>query len=106
MQKKTAENAKTAAEIINLPAAVLRLVINYIVVYNFGDSAANVIHPSNPLHLIVCFEFFGYALTLRHLFYKSKNIKCPKALCFQGLPGTSKPVCIIPTRQIRIYYSP
>ena len=27
-----------------------------------------------------------------------QNIKCPKALCFQGFPGTCKPVVIIPTR--------
>ena len=28
----------------------------------------------------------------------SQNIKCPKALCFQGFPSTCKPVCIIPTQ--------
>ena len=40
---------------------------------DFCGSAANVIHPSNPLHLIVCFELFGHALTLCHLFYEPKK---------------------------------
>ena len=66
-------NKVTAAERINLPAAVLRLVVNYIVIYNFGGSATDVIHPSNPLHLIICFEFFGYTLTLCHQFYEPKK---------------------------------
>ena len=52
---------------------MLRLIVDNIVVYDFRGSAADVIHPSNPLHLIVCFEFFGYALTLRHLFYEQKK---------------------------------
>ena len=30
-----------------------------------------------------------------------QNIKCPKALCFQGFSGTCKPVDIIPTRWCR-----
>ena len=59
---------KTTAERINLSAAILRLVVNYIVIYDFCGSAADVIHSSNPLHLIVCFELFGHALTLCHLF--------------------------------------
>ena len=46
-----------AAERFNLPAAVLRLVVNYIVIYDFCGSAADVVNPSNPFHLIVCFEF-------------------------------------------------
>ena len=58
-----------AAERFNLPAAVLRLVVNYIVIYDFCGSAADVVNPSNPFHLIVCFEFFCYAFTLCNLFY-------------------------------------
>jgi len=58
---------------VNLPAAVLRLVINYIVIYDFCGSAADVIHTSNPLHLIVCFELFGHTFTLRHLPYEPKK---------------------------------
>ena len=52
---------------------MLQLVVNYIVIYDFGGSAADVIHPSNPLHLIINFEFFRYALTLCHLFYEPKK---------------------------------
>jgi hypothetical protein len=43
------------------------------VIYDFCGSAADVIHPSNPLHLIIRFEFFGYTLTLCHLFYEPKK---------------------------------
>ena len=56
-----------------LPAAVVRLVVNYIVIYDFCGSAADVIHQSNPLHLIVCFELFCHTLTLCHLFYEPKK---------------------------------
>ena len=86
---------KTTAERINLSAAILRLVVNYIVIYDFCGSAADIGHPSNPLHLIVCFELFGCAFTFCHLFYKLKNTKCLKALCFQGISGI---FVIIPTR--------
>ena len=55
------------------PCRLSRLVVNYIVVYDFRSSATNVIHLSNPLHLIVCFEFFCHALTLCHLFYEPKK---------------------------------
>ena len=48
--------------------AVFKLSINQFRIYDFCGSAADVIHPSNPLHLIVRFEFFCYALTLCHLF--------------------------------------
>lgn len=37
---------------------------------DFCGSAANVIHPSNPLHLVVCFELFRHALTLCKLPYQ------------------------------------
>ena len=62
-----------AAERINLPAAVLRLVVNNIVIYDFCGSAADVVHPSNPLHLTICFEFFRYAFALCNLFYEPKK---------------------------------
>ena len=66
-----------AAERFNLPAAVLRLVVNYIVIYDFCGSATDVVNPSNPFHLIVCFEFFCYAFTLCNLFYEpKKHILC------------------------------
>ena len=52
---------------------MLLLVVNYIVIYDFGSSATDVVHPSNPLHLIVCFELFGHALTLCHPFYEPKK---------------------------------
>ena len=42
-------------------------------VYNFRGSAADIIHPSNPLHLVICFEFFCHTLTLCHLFYETKK---------------------------------
>ena len=38
-----------AAERFNLPAAVLRLVVNYIVIYDFCGSATDVVNPSNRL---------------------------------------------------------
>ena len=28
---------------------------------------------SNPLHLVILFELFGYTLTVSHLFYKPKK---------------------------------
>lgn len=56
---------------ISLP--LLWLVINYIVIYDFCGSAADVIHPNNPLNLIICFELFSNALTFCHLFYESKK---------------------------------
>ncbi len=47
------------------------------VIYDFCGSAADVIHPSNPLHLIIRYEFFGHTLTLCHLFYEpKKHILC------------------------------
>lgn len=58
---------------VNLPAAVLRLVVNNIVIYDFGDSAADVIHPKNPLHLVLSLEFFSYALFFGKVFYYPKE---------------------------------
>ncbi|MBO5211769.1 MAG: hypothetical protein J6B80_07570 [Clostridia bacterium] len=40
---------KKTAESVNLSAVVLRLVINYIVIYNFFGSAADVVHLSTPI---------------------------------------------------------
>ena len=34
---------------------------------------SDVIHLSNPLHLIIRFELFGNARTFRHLFYETKK---------------------------------
>ena len=62
-----------AAERINFPAAVLRLIVDNIVVYDFRGSAEDVIHSSNPLHLVICFEFFRHALTFCYLFYEPKK---------------------------------
>ena len=42
-------------------------------VYNFGSSLLDVIHPTNPFHLVVCFELFGYTLTLCHLIYEPRK---------------------------------
>ena len=79
---------------------MLLLVVNYIVIYDFCGSAADVIHLSNPLHLIVCFEFFGYAHTFCHLFYEPKKqilslriyigkVSVQFAFCEQGRIKTS-----------------
>lgn len=55
----------------------VQLVINYIGVYDFCCSATNVIHSSNPFHLIVRFELFGHTLTFCHLLYEPrKHILC------------------------------
>jgi hypothetical protein len=32
----------------------------------------------------------------------SEKHKCPKALCFQGVSGICKPICIIPTRKTNL----
>lgn len=63
----------TAAERLESPCRRAWLGVNYIEVYNFGSSLTNIIHPTNPLHLIISFEFFGYTLTLCHLLYKPRK---------------------------------
>ena len=56
---------------------MLQLVVNYIVVYDFCGFVAYIIHSSDPLHLVIRFEFFCHALTLCQLFYKPiKLILC------------------------------
>ena len=50
-----------------------RLGVNYIVINDFCGSAADVVHPSNPLHLSIRLEFFSRALTFCHLFYEPKK---------------------------------
>ena len=62
-----------ATEENQTPCRRSRLVIDYIVIYDFCGSAADVIHLSNPLHLIIRFELFGNARTFRHLFYETKK---------------------------------
>lgn len=52
---------------------MLQLVVNYIVVYDFCGFVADIIHSSDPLHLVIRFEFFCHALTLCHLIYEPKN---------------------------------
>lgn len=54
---------------------MLQLVVNYIVVYDFCGFVADIIHSSDPLHLVIRFEFFCHALTLCQLFYKPKKHK-------------------------------
>ena len=56
-----------------LSAAMPQLVVNYIVIYDFCDSVADVVHLINPLHLIIHFELFGHTFTFCHLFYKPKK---------------------------------
>ena len=45
--------ANSGREIV-LPAAVLRLSVNYIVIYDFCGSAMNIVHTTNPFKLIFC----------------------------------------------------
>ncbi len=49
-------------------------IVNYIVIYDSCGAAADAVHPSNPLHLIVCFGSLVHALTLCRLFYEPKKI--------------------------------
>ena len=51
-------------KLISLPP--LRLCVNEFCVYNFCCFLTNIIHPTNPFHLIVSFEFFGYTFTRYH----------------------------------------
>ena len=59
-------------ELISLPP--LRLCVNEFCVYNFCCSLTNIIHPTNLHHLVISFEFFGYTLTLCHLF--NQAVEC------------------------------
>ena len=52
---------------------IVRLNVNQICVYNFCNSAADVIHTNNPLHLIIYFELFRHTLTLCYLLYEPKK---------------------------------
>lgn len=46
-------------------------------IIGFCSSAVEIVHPTNPLHLIFSFECFGYTLMLCHLFYQtSKHFFC------------------------------
>jgi len=51
----------------------LKLSVYQFCVHYFGGSVADIVHPTNPFHLIVCFEFFGHTLTLCHLIYEPKK---------------------------------
>ena len=46
---------------------------NVFLIYDFHCSTTDVIHSGNPLHLVICFKFFGHTLTLCHLFYEPKE---------------------------------
>lgn len=46
------------------------LFTNQFIIDNFGDLVTDAIHPSNPLHLILRFEFFCHTLALCYLFYQ------------------------------------
>lgn len=48
-------------------------IVNYIVIYDSCGAAADAVHPSNPLHLIVCFGLCVHALTLCRLFYEPEK---------------------------------
>ena len=56
-----------------LPAAVYRLGVNKISVHDLGGSVADVVHSTNPRHLIIRFELFGHTLTLCHLFHQPRK---------------------------------
>ena len=49
-----------------------------------------------PATVLFVFSAVHIAKVLQMRF--RQNTKCPKTLCFQGFPGTCKPVNIIPTR--------
>ena len=47
--------------------------VNQIIIHDFYGSATNIIHSTNPRHLIVRFELFGHALTLLSLIHISSK---------------------------------
>jgi len=63
-------------ELLALPPS---LVVNYIVIYDFCSSAADVIHPSNSLrHVLLpkcCHAPYSYAIKHRKSGLKSKDFK-------------------------------
>ena len=63
----------TAAERLKSPCRRFRSIIDYIVINDLCGSAADIIHPTNPCHLIIYFKFFGHALTLCHLLYEPRK---------------------------------
>ena len=42
-------------------------------IYDFLCSVADIIHPTNPLHLVIHLKLFGNTLTFCHLFYELKK---------------------------------
>ncbi len=46
-------------------------------IYNFGCSVTDIIHPTNPFHLVFSLKFFCYILFFGKLFYHpKKHILC------------------------------
>ena len=50
------------------------LCVDQLMVYDFHCPFPDVIHPLFPLHLILCFELFGDALLLGHLFRQQEHL--------------------------------
>lgn len=46
---------------------------DHLVKHDFVDPVADVIHSSDPRHLVTAFQFFGDALLLGKLFYQLKS---------------------------------
>ena len=57
----------------NITDLIITIFEDQIDVYYFTRLISYNVHPTNPLHLIFCFERFGYALTFCNLFYKPKK---------------------------------
>ena len=64
----TAERKKALEEI-----GMIWSKLNYYWENNFFCCMANIIHNTNPSHLVFCFEFFCDTLFDRHIFYKFIN---------------------------------
>lgn len=82
------------------PCRLSRLVANYIVVYDFRSSAADAIHPSNPLHLIGCFERFRDTFLLHSLQSHTEFILIPPKPLGVKNQGASMDVIILLSKQV------
>lgn len=51
----------------------LCLDVNQFAIHNFHSPITNVIHPADPLHLVVCIELLGDTFRLSHLLYQPKK---------------------------------
>jgi len=58
-------------KLISLPP--LTLCEYYLCIYNFCCLIADIVHPTNPFHLVFGFEFFGYTFLFGKLFYQPKK---------------------------------